>query len=109
MVFAGDHLFLNALQFRQARRVLIGSRLAYCIWCDGLHACCQCPTQLPSAAQLLASCCTHLQMMGRAGRRGFDPLGNVVFFGVGPRKIRNLMVGAAVYSSWKARGESLRI
>lgn len=32
-------------------------------------------------------------MMGRAGRRGFDPLGNVVFFGVGPRKIRNLMVG----------------
>ncbi|PRW57760.1 DEAD DEAH box [Chlorella sorokiniana] len=48
VVFAGDHLFLNALLFRQ--------------------------------------------MMGRAGRRGFDPLGNVVFFGVGPRKIRNLMI-----------------
>ncbi|GAB4814095.1 hypothetical protein N2152v2_001141 [Parachlorella kessleri] len=32
------------------------------------------------------------QMMGRAGRRGFDPLGHVVFFGVGPRKVRSLMV-----------------
>ncbi|KAL4440400.1 hypothetical protein ABPG75_003401 [Micractinium tetrahymenae] len=48
VVFAGDHLFLSALQFRQ--------------------------------------------MMGRAGRRGFDPLGHVVFFGVGPRKVRSLLI-----------------
>lgn len=34
-------------------------------------------------------------MMGRAGRRGFDPLGHVVFFGVGERKIRSLMVSPA--------------
>ena len=48
VAFAGDHIFLSALQFRQ--------------------------------------------MSGRAGRRGFDPLGHVIFFGVGERKIRNLMV-----------------
>ncbi len=36
------------------------------------------------------------QMMGRAGRRGFDPLGHVVFFGVGPRKVRSLMVSERV-------------
>lgn len=49
VVFAGDHLFLSALQYRQ--------------------------------------------MAGRAGRRGFDLLGCVVYFGIGERKIRSLMVG----------------
>ena len=43
VAFAGDHIFLNALQFRQ--------------------------------------------MTGRAGRRGFDTLGHVIFLGVPPRKM----------------------
>lgn len=32
------------------------------------------------------------QMAGRAGRRGFDTLGNVVFAGIGKYRIQNLMV-----------------
>ena len=52
VVFAGDHLFLNALQFQQ--------------------------------------------MSGRAGRRGFDPLGHIVLFGVGARKVRSLMVSVGL-------------
>ena len=31
------------------------------------------------------------QMAGRSGRRGFDQVGNVYFFGIGPRKIQHLM------------------
>lgn len=48
VVFAGDHIFLNSLQFRQ--------------------------------------------MTGRAGRRGFDTLGHVVFWAVPSRKCTSLLV-----------------
>lgn len=34
----------------------------------------------------------YKQMSGRAGRRGFDILGNVVFFGVSKNRVQNLMV-----------------
>ena len=30
-------------------------------------------------------------MSGRAGRRGFDPVGNVVFFGIPYRKVQRLI------------------
>ncbi|KAL3133315.1 putative ATP-dependent RNA helicase ddx60 [Trebouxia sp. C0009 RCD-2024] len=48
VVFAGDHIFLNSLQFRQ--------------------------------------------MTGRAGRRGFDTLGHVIFWAVPSRKCTSLLV-----------------
>ncbi len=34
---------------------------------------------------------TYRQMMGRAGRRGYDHVGNVVFYGIAPRKVSYLM------------------
>lgn len=48
----------------------------------------------------------YKQMSGRAGRRGYDTLGNVVFFGVPKHRVQNLMVsmlpeirGAYAYSN----------
>ncbi|KAM0676585.1 hypothetical protein BDAP_002881 [Binucleata daphniae] len=36
---------------------------------------------------------SYKQMAGRAGRRGFDTLGNVIFYGFDKRKIQNLIIG----------------
>ncbi|PSN57547.1 hypothetical protein C0J52_01638 [Blattella germanica] len=36
----------------------------------------------------------YQQMSGRAGRRGFDTAGNVVFMGLNERKMKNLMLGS---------------
>lgn len=48
----------------------------------------------------------YKQMSGRAGRRGYDTLGNVVFFGIPKHRVQNLMVsmlpeiqGAYTYSN----------
>lgn len=48
----------------------------------------------------------YKQMSGRAGRRGYDTLGNVVFFGIPKHRVQNLMVsmlpeiqGAYAYSN----------
>jgi len=37
---------------------------------------------------------TYGQMAGRAGRRGFDSLGNIIFFGVPLNKIIRITSGA---------------
>lgn len=41
---------------------------------------------------LLLDPLNYKQMAGRAGRRGFDTLGNVIFLGIPQRRVQNLMV-----------------
>ncbi|XP_067006515.2 probable ATP-dependent RNA helicase DDX60 isoform X2 [Anabrus simplex] len=57
----------------------------------GIHM--PCKTVVIGGDSLFLNTLSYHQMSGRAGRRGFDTEGNVVFFGMGERKIRTLLTG----------------
>ncbi|XP_067006514.2 probable ATP-dependent RNA helicase DDX60 [Anabrus simplex] len=57
----------------------------------GIHM--PCKTVVIGGNSLFFNTLTYHQMSGRAGRRGFDTEGNVVFFGTEERKIRTLLTG----------------
>ncbi|KAF5140225.1 rna helicase of the ski2 subfamily [Vairimorpha ceranae] len=51
-----------------------------------------CRTVVFAGDSLLLDPLNFKQMAGRAGRRGFDTLGNIVFMGIPQRRVQNLMV-----------------
>ncbi|WUR03591.1 exosome RNA helicase MTR4 [Vairimorpha necatrix] len=51
-----------------------------------------CRTVVFAGDSLLLDPLNFKQMAGRAGRRGFDTIGNVVFMGIPQRRVQNLMV-----------------
>lgn len=65
-----------------------------------------CRTTVFAGDSLYLDPMNYKQMSGRAGRRGYDTLGNVVFFGIPKMRVQNLMVsslpeiqGAYTYSN----------
>lgn len=65
-----------------------------------------CRTTIFAGDTLFLDPMNYKQMSGRAGRRGYDTLGNIVFFGISKNRVRNLMVsnlpeiqGAYAYSN----------
>jgi ATP-dependent RNA helicase DDX60 len=51
-----------------------------------------CRTVVFAGDSLLLDPLNYKQMAGRAGRRGYDTLGNIVFMGIPQRRVQNLMV-----------------
>lgn len=51
-----------------------------------------CRTVIFAGDSLLLDPLNFKQMAGRAGRRGYDTLGNIVFMGIPQRRVQNLMV-----------------
>ena len=55
----------------------------------GVHV--PCKTVVIAGDEIYLKSLTYRQMAGRAGRRGFDNVGRVVFLGVPERKVKRLM------------------
>ena len=92
VVFAGDSSYLNSLQYRQVngRYNLTNHQLsdkALWWWITII----QVTYLFPFKDNMTQRFTCYFQMSGRAGRRGFDPVGNVIFFGIPYRKVQCLM------------------
>jgi superfamily II DNA or RNA helicase len=90
----GVHHMLAERKYRETVEVLFRSRYIQVVFCTaslayGIHM--PCRTVVFAGDSLSLSALEFNQMAGRAGRRGYDLIGNVVFFGVPLTRVRALV------------------
>ena len=90
----GVHHYLAEKKYREAVELLYRSRYIQVVFCTsslayGIHM--PCRTVVFAADSLSLSALEFNQMAGRAGRRGYDLIGNVVFFGLPLTRVRALV------------------